>query len=267
MKLKTLRTYAAALLLSVAPAWASAAPGEQPAPDRHLILVVMTNHDRYLSRTDTTTGLWLGELTEFTDVVEAAGYTPVLVSPKGGKVPLDQRSLSWIYKNKSAQEHLASPAFRDSLEHTLPIASVDPAQFDAIYFTGGHGVMWDFPDDPDIQRVAIGIYEHGGVVAAVCHGPAALINLKDEQGRPLIQGRHVTGFSDREEQLSGMKPQVPFSLQDRLIGQGALYSEGWIPFTSHVVTDGRIITGQNPESPKAVGQALVSLLSKLHLAP
>jgi putative intracellular protease/amidase len=218
MTLKTVRSYAAALLFGYAPAWAGTVPGEQPVqpqpqPDQHEILVVMTNHDRYPSRSDTT-GLWLSELTEFTDVVEAAGYTPVFVSPKGGKVPLDQRSLSWIYKNKSAREHLASPAFLDSLEHTLPIASVDPSRFDAIYFTGGHGVMWDFPDDPNIQRVAASIYEHGGVVAAVCHGPAGLINLKDAQGRPLIQGRHVTG--------------------------------------------------QNPQSPKAVGEAVVHLLSEQH---
>lgn len=226
------------------------------------ILVVMTNHERYPSRSDTT-GLWLTELTEFTDVVEAAGYKPVFVSPEGGKVPLDERSLKWIYMNHSAREHLKSPAFRDRLEHTLPIASIDPVHFQAVYFTGGHGVMWDFPDNPDLQRVAAAIYARGGVLSAVCHGVAGLVNLKDPSGLSIIRGRQVTGFSNQEELLSGMKSQVPFFLQDRLVKQGARYSKGWLPFTSYVVTDGRIVTGQNPQSPKAVAEAVVSVLGAL----
>jgi len=226
------------------------------------ILVVMTNHERYPSRSDTT-GLWLTELTHFTDTVEAAGYTTVFTSPKGGKVPLDERSLKWLYMDDSARRQLRSIHFRERLENTVPAASVDPAEFTAIYFTGGHGVMWDFPEDRELQRLAESIYAAGGVVSAVCHGVAGLINLKDAQGQPLIKDKRITGFSNREEWLSGMRSQVPFFLEDRLVGKGALYSDAMLPFTSYVITDGRIVTGQNPQSPKEVAEAVVVALSKL----
>lgn len=260
MTLKTARAAALLAVYSIIPSLASAAQDHAVVDAaKRQILVVMTNHDRYPSRTDTT-GLWLTELTEFTDIVEAAGYTPVFVSPQGGKVPLDARSLGWLYMNRSARQHLDSAAFQDRLAHTAPIAAVDPARFKAIYLTGGHGVMWDFPNDPNLQRIAERIYAQGGVVSAVCHGVSGLLNLKDDQGRPLIQGRRITGFSNREEWLSGMKKQVPFFLQDSLTAKGALYRQDWLPFTSYAVTDGRIVTGQNPQSPEAVAKAVVKLL-------
>lgn len=260
MKLKAVFLSVLALLGGLSASWAQAKAGETPArPNGRQILVVMTNHARYPSRTDTT-GLWLTELTHFTDVVEAAGYTPVFTSPKGGKVPLDERSLGWLYMDSSAREHLASPTFRARLENTLPIAGIDPAKFSAIYFTGGHGVMWDFTGNPDIQRVAEQIYAQGGVVSAVCHGVAGLLDLKDAKGQPLIKGRQITGFSNQEEWLSGMKSQVPFFLEDKLVGKGALYSKYWLPFMSYSVTDGRVVTGQNPQSPKAVAEAVVAVL-------
>ncbi len=231
-----------------------------PSSDKGQILIVMTNHDRYPTRSDTT-GLWLTELTHFTEVVEAAGYRTVFTSPKGGKVPLDERSLGWLYMDDSARQQLESASFQQRLENTMPIAEVEPAQFRAIYFTGGHGVMWDFTDNPDIQRVAEHIYKHGGVIAAVCHGVAGLLDLKDDAGQPLIKGRTLTGFSNQEEWLSGVKSQVPFLLQDRLIEQGAHYRKAWVPFVSYVVTDGRLVTGQNPQSPRAVAKAILPLLS------
>lgn len=263
--LKPLHAMALALVATLSAAPAQAAPGApavkpSATPDRGRILVVMTNHERYPSRTDTT-GLWLTELTHFTEVVEAAGYTTVFTSPKGGRVPLDERSLGWLYMDDAARRQLASPVFRQRLENTRPVAGIDPAQFRAIYFTGGHGVMWDFPGNPDLQRVAEQIHAQGGVVAAVCHGVAGLLDLKDARGRPLVEGRRVTGFSNQEEWLSGMKRQVPFFLQDRLVALGGVYSKGRIPFTSHVVTDGRIVTGQNPQSPRAVAEAVLPLLA------
>lgn len=248
------------LLTALAMAGAQASPVAAPSRDKPRILVVMTNHERYPSRSDTT-GLWLTELTEFIDVVEAAGYDTVFVSPQGGRVPLDERSLGWLNMNASARKHLEDAGFRRRLAQTLPIDSVDPAQYRAIYFTGGHGVMWDFPDNPAVQRVAAAIHARGGVLAAVCHGVAGLVDVKDAQGMPLIRGRQITGFSNREEWLSGMRDQVPFLLEDRLLRQGARYSQGWIPFTSHVVIDGRLVTGQNPQSPKAVAEALLSVLN------
>jgi len=243
---------------------AGPAPSTVVAQDRQ-ILVIMTNHASYPSRTDST-GLWLTELTHFTDVVEAAGYTTVFASPKGGAVPLDERSLGWLYMDKAAREHLQSPAFRARLQNTIPIAEVDPSRFSVIYFTGGHGVMWDFPNNPDLRRVAETIYNQGGIVSAVCHGVAGLLDLKDEQGQLIIKGRNITGFSDREELFSGMKSQVPFFLEDRLVSQGARYRKGWLPFTSFAITDGRLVTGQNPQSPKAVAEAVMAVLSADNVA-
>lgn len=266
MMLKLLVSYALLLIGGAFMTFANAqtAPAGTQAKDRQ-VLVIMTNHARYPSRTDTT-GLWLTELTHFTDVVEAAGYTTVFASPKGGAVPLDERSLGWLYMDKAARKHLQSPAFRARLQNTLPIAEVDPSRFGVIYFTGGHGVMWDFPNNPDLRRVAETIYRQGGIVAAVCHGVAGLLDLKDEQGQWLIQGKHLTGFSDREELLSGMKSQVPFFLEDRLVSRGAKYRKGWLPFTSFAITDGRLVTGQNPQSPKAVAEAVMAVLAGDNLA-
>jgi putative intracellular protease/amidase len=163
--------------------------------------------------------------------------------------------------DKAAREHLQSPAFRARLQSTLPIADIDPSQFSVIYFTGGHGVMWDFPNNPDLRRVAETIYNQGGIVSAVCHGVAGLLDLKDEQGQLIIKGKNITGFSDREELFSGMKSQVPFFLEDKLVSQGARYRKGWLPFTSFAITDGRLVTGQNPQSPKAVAEAVMAVLS------
>ncbi|WP_332763329.1 type 1 glutamine amidotransferase domain-containing protein [Pseudomonas koreensis] len=255
-----LKTLVSSALVLIGGAFMTFANAQSAVSSDRQILVIMTNHASYPSRTDTT-GLWLTELTHFTDVVEAAGYTTVFASPKGGAVPLDERSLGWLYMDKGARLHLQSPAFRARLQHTLPISEVDPSRFSAIYFTGGHGVMWDFPDNPDLRRVAETIYNQGGIVAAVCHGVAGLLDLKDEQGQLIIKGKNITGFSDREELFSGMKNQVPFFLEDRLISQGARYRKAWLPFTAFAITDGRLVTGQNPQSPKAVAHAVMAVLN------
>ncbi|MGH8448286.1 type 1 glutamine amidotransferase domain-containing protein [Pseudomonas sp.] len=261
MMLKTFISYALLVIGGAFMTYTTAEPAPSAAMTKNRqILVIMTNHASYPSRSDTT-GLWLTELTHFTDVVEAAGYSTVFASPKGGAVPLDERSLGWLYMDKAAREHLQSPAFRARLNNTLAIADIDPSQYSVIYFTGGHGVMWDFPNNPDLRRVAETIYNQGGIVSAVCHGVAGLLDLKDAQGQLIIQGRNITGFSDREELLSGMKSQVPFFLEDRLVSQGAHYQKAWLPFTSFAITDGKLVTGQNPQSPKAVADAVMALLS------
>lgn len=227
------------------------------------ILVVMTNHSKYPSRTDKT-GLWLTELTHFYDVAEAAGLQMDFVSPAGGEVPLDERSLKRLYMDDAARAHLADPAFMAQLKNTLAPAAVNAAQYRAIYFTGGHGTMWDFPDNSILKGISEQIYRQGGIVSAVCHGVAGLLPLQDEEGRPLIAGRKVTGFSAAEELLSGVKSQVPFMLQDELVRRGAHYEKAILPFTSYVVTDDRIITGQNPQSGKEIGEAVVKRLRAMN---
>jgi len=226
------------------------------------ILVVMTNHSAYPTRSDTT-GLWLTELTHFYDVALAAGYKMDFVSPLGGEVPLDERSLKSIYLDKSARNHLADPAFMQLLKTTLSPSAINPSQYKAIYYTGGHGTMWDFPNNKSLQNISEQIYRQGGVVSAVCHGVGGLLPLQDENGKSLIANRTVTGFANIEETLSGIKSQVPFSLQNGLIERGAKYKQTFVPFTSYVVSDDRIITGQNPQSSKEIAEAVIKRLSTI----
>jgi len=252
-----------AILLSTNVVYAAGSDKAQSlAKTNGKILVVMTNHSAYPSRSDKT-GLWLTELTHFYDVALAAGYEMDFVSPLGGEVPLDERSLKSIYLDKSARQHLADPAFMQRLKKTLAPNAINPTQYKAIYYTGGHGTMWDFPNNKTLQNISEQIYRQGGVVSAVCHGVGGLLPLQDENGKPLIAGRTVTGFANIEETLSGIKSQVPFSLQNGLIERGAKYKEAFIPFTSYVVSDDRIITGQNPQSSKEIAEAVVKRLSSM----
>lgn len=232
------------------------------ATSKGKILVVMTNHAKYPSREDTT-GLWVTELTHFYDVARKAGYEMDFISPNGGVVPLDERSQKRIYMDKEAYAHLADKNFMARLNNTLKPSDVKATDYKAIYFTGGHGVMWDFPNNPELTDLSEKIYRQGGVVSAVCHGVAGLLALKDEKGQPLISNRKVTGFSNMEESLSGMKKQVPFFLEDNLKAKGATYKRGFFPFTSYVIVDDRIITGQNPQSPREVGEEVVKRLATI----
>ncbi|MFW1802336.1 type 1 glutamine amidotransferase domain-containing protein [Acinetobacter nematophilus] len=234
-----------------------------PVKSNGKILVVMTNHATYPSRSDTT-GLWLTELTHFYDIAQAAGYEMDFLSPKGGAVPLDERSLKSIYMDASAKAHLADPDFIQRLNTTLAPDAIEPANYQAVYYTGGHGTMWDFPNNRDLQRISEKIYQQGGVVSAVCHGVGGLLPLKNEKGQALIAGRSVTGFANIEETLSGIKSQVPFSLQNSLIQHGAQYKRGFFPFTSYVISDDRIITGQNPQSSKEIAEAVIKRLRRLN---
>ncbi len=226
------------------------------------VLVVLTNHSKYPSRDDTT-GLWLTELTHFYEVFNEAGIPMDFVSPRGGNVPLDERSLGWLYSDKNSKALLTEPSFADQLGNSKVAAEVNPEDYDVIFFTGGHGTMWDFRDNADLKRLAEGIYENGGIVSSVCHGAAGLLNLENNDGTPLIAQRRVTGFSNFEEKLSGIESQVPFALQTEMEKKDALYEKGLLPFGSHVVTDGRLVTGQNPGSSREVAKAVLTALQTL----
>lgn len=251
--------------LTAAVAFALSGPAQAQVADQApgpRVLVVVTNHADYPSRDDKT-GLWLTELTHFWDILQEAGFAMDIVSPRGGKSPLDERSLKGFYLDDAARIHLQDQAFMDRLANTRRAADVDPAAYAAIYFTGGHGTMWDFREAPDLKHLAESIYREGGVVSAVCHGNAALVQLQGVDGQPLIAGRRVTGFSNMEERLSGMRSQVPFLLQDAMVATGAKYEKAFLPFTSYAVTDGRLVTGQNPQSSKAVAQQVLAVLQAL----
>lgn len=238
-----------------------ASGSQEPSVGTKKVLLVMTNHSQYPTRSDHT-GLWLTELTHVYDVLKEAGYGVDFVSPGGGAVPLDERSQGWLYVDDAAKNHLKDPAFMASLQSTKAAAEIHPAAYQAIFYTGGHGTMWDFKGNRDLKKIAEEIYRDGGIVSSVCHGASGLLDLQDDAGKPLIAGRHVTGFSNVEEWLAGIKDQVPYLLQSEVASKGAIYEKGAIPFGSFVITDGRLVTGQNPGSSKEVAQALLKALRK-----
>ncbi|WP_231394893.1 type 1 glutamine amidotransferase domain-containing protein [Micromonospora sp. CNB394] len=212
-------------------------------------LIALTSHSE-LGRTGRSTGYYVGEAAEPWEVFRAAGYDVDLASVAGGEPPVDGRD-----ENDSTQNDFLATA---GVTDTPKAADVDPERYDVILFAGGHGTMWDFPDDPDLARIARSVYERGGVVAAVCHGPAALVNLTLSDGSRLVAGKRVAGFTNSEEAAVGLTDEVPFLLADKLGEAGAQH----VPapdFTEHVVVDGRLVTGQNPQSARAVADAVVKL--------
>lgn len=218
------------------------------------ILIVETNVDKY-EKHDIKTGLWFGEMTHFYEDVTAAGYEVDFVSPKGGAVPLDPNSLKRL--KDTDKEFLNNKEFVGrALENTLRPDQVNPEDYDAIYYTGGHGVLWDFPENEELAKIAAEIYKDGGFVTGVCHGVVGLLNIKDESGKFLIDGKKVTGFTNTEEVLSGKSRKVPFSTEDALKDRGGKYEKRRF-FSSFAVSDERVITGQNPWSPKAVAELLI----------
>ncbi|GLC88883.1 type 1 glutamine amidotransferase domain-containing protein [Lysinibacillus piscis] len=221
------------------------------------ILVVLTNATRYQGTTDAT-GLWLGEATEFVEEVTKQGFEVDYVSPKGGFVPLDPRSLK--YADEATFSIYESEDFQNrALKYSMQPKDVNPNEYMAIYYTGGHGVMWDFPHNLELQQLSLAIYNNGGYITSVCHGIAGLLHIKDTNGNYLIQNKKITGFTTTEELLSGKKSIVPFLNIDIANKNGAIFQKVRA-FRSFVVQDGRLITGQNPFSTKAVAQTLLANL-------
>lgn len=223
------------------------------------ILHVVSNVAHYADPADPT-GLWLSELTHAYDLFAAKGYVQRIVSPKGGVTPLEPRSLKWPNRDASAKAWLADDAHRALLANTAKPEDIDPADFDAIYFTGGHAVMWDFPDDAGLQRLTRAIYERGGIVASVCHGYCGLLNTRLSDGSLLVAGRRLTGFSWREEILAGVAKKMPYNAEEQMKRRGARYEKALLPFVPKVVVDGRLVTGQNPQSAKATALRVAELL-------
>ena len=229
------------------------------------ILIIVTNTDKF-QKVGWRTGLWFGELTHFWDVAEEAGFSMDIASPSGGKIPVDPESLlisemaTAVGIEGATSKHYRDRAYMDLLEDTMSVANAKMEDYDAIYLTGGHGAMFDFSESPDLAKLVAEFYEADKIVSAVCHGPGGLLNVRLSDGGYLIAGKKLTGFSWTEEQLVKRDEAVPFSLEEALQGRGADYDKALIPFVSHVVEDGRLITGQNPKSAHAVGEAVVRRL-------
>jgi putative intracellular protease/amidase len=230
------------------------------AEDAKSVLLVLTNHAE-LGDTGRKTGFYLSEAAHPYEVFTTSGLEVTLASPEGGVAPVDPKSFKLdddanaSFWKKFGNDDSDHPA----VEETLSMSEVGPGEFDGIFFAGGHGAMWDFPTSGDIRAVTASIWSRGGAVGAVCHGPAALVNLKLPDGSLLVKGRKVAGFTNAEEEAVGLTEVMPFSLQDSLEGMKAevVTAEN---FMENAVRDGRLVTGQNPASARKAAELLVEAL-------
>ncbi|MGC4041872.1 MAG: type 1 glutamine amidotransferase domain-containing protein [Flavobacterium sp.] len=218
------------------------------------ILFVVTSHDQK-GNTGEKTGFYLSEVTHPWEVLTAAGYEIDFVSPKGGKAPIDGFNLQDAANKKFWEDQ----TYRQKIENTMKPSEVDPSKYIAIHYAGGHGTMWDFADNKQLAKIAASIYENGGIISAVCHGPAGLVNIKLSNGKFLVEGKKINAFTNEEEVAVKLDKVVPFLLESKLIERGAIFEKSGL-WQSHVVTDQRVITGQNPQSAKAVGEAVLAQL-------
>ncbi|UYQ93389.1 type 1 glutamine amidotransferase domain-containing protein [Chitinophaga horti] len=205
------------------------------------------------------TGLWLEEFSTPYYLLTEKGVEITIASPKGGPSPIDPKSTGESFLTPSAKKFLADPAAQQRLNTTIPLSDINPADYDAIFYPGGHGPMWDLTDHAKSIALISGFYEQGKPVALVCHAPAVLKNVKLKSGEYLVKGKTVAGFTNSEEKTGGSLAMTPFSLEDMLKERGAKYERGadWGPFA---VEDGNLVTGQNPASAEVVAGKLLAAL-------
>jgi len=224
------------------------------------ILFVLTSHDQ-LGNTGEKTGFWIEEFATpyyfFTD----KGIEVTIASPKGGQPPIDPKSNLPDYSTLATKRFYADKAAQEKLSKTLTLSKVNQKDYDAIFYPGGHGPMWDLAEDKKSVELIESFYNNSKPVAFVCHGPAALKNVKDKTGAPLVKGKKVTAFTNTEEEAVKLTKVVPFSLEDMLKNNGANYVKG-NDWSSFAVADGLLITGQNPTSSELVAEKLIAVLSE-----
>jgi putative intracellular protease/amidase len=223
---------------------------------KNTVLFALTSHEE-LGHTGRSTGAYLPEIAHPAQVFTAAGWDIDFVSVAGGRPPLDGVKP----EDEVSQAFLADPAIALKLSTTKTADELDPTDYRIIYFAGGHGTMWDFPKAADLAELAAAIYEGGGVIAAVCHGPAALLGITTSAGEPLVAGRQVSSFTDAEEQAVGLTQVVPFLLETALSELGAQHVQG-ANFAEFAVADGRLVTGQNPASAQQVARLALAALDQ-----
>ncbi|MET7476269.1 type 1 glutamine amidotransferase domain-containing protein [Streptomyces sp. NPDC005648] len=220
------------------------------------ILLAVSSHD-VLGDTGNRTGYSVSEAAHPYHVFVSAGHEVDFVSVRGGEPP------AVVFDGEEDDPQivafLADETVRAELAATRPAAQVRADDYAAIFYVGGHGAMWDFPDSPDLARLAVGIYERGGVVSAVCHGPAALVNLRLSDGSLLVEGKRVASFTNEEEQTLGLVDVMPFLLEDRLKERGARHTKA-PNYVAHTESDHRVLTGQNPASAAPLAELVVAEL-------
>lgn len=225
------------------------------------ILIVVTSVSMYESG-KLETGLWLSELTHIYHLAKTEGYDITIASPKGGETPIDPESLKPMVLDDITKSYWADSSFRALLEHTKSLSGVAEQEFDCVYLAGGHGTMYDFPNDTILQNIIRKHYENNKIVSAVCHGVGGLLNVKLSNGDYLIKGKTITGFNWFEESLARRKKEVPFNLEKALKERGSDYKKAFFPMTSNVLVDGVLITGQNPFSSKEIAKVVMQQLKK-----
>ena len=222
------------------------------------ILMVLTSHDE-LGDTGKKTGFWLEEFAAPYYVLKDAGHEITLASPAGGKPPLDPKSDEPDAQTAATKRFKNDAEAQAQLASTHKLADIDVAQFDGVFYPGGHGPLWDLAESEVSKALIEKAFETGKPVALVCHAPAVLKNVTAPGGEPVVKGRKVTGFTNQEEEAVGLTDVVPFLLEDVLIEQGATFSKQGV-FAPYVVEDGLLITGQNPPSSEPAAEKLLEVL-------
>src|ERR1700754_441529 len=221
------------------------------------ILMVLTSHDT-LGNTGRKTGFWLEEFAAPYYVFTDAGASVTVASPKGGQPPIDPKSDEPDNQTPAQTRFKADKAAQEVLAHTVRLDTVSADDYDTVFYPGGHGPMWDLAEDPVSARLIEAFYNSGKPVAAVCHAPGVLRHVK-HKGEPLVKGKRVTGFTNTEEEAVQLTKVVPFLVEDELKKLGGLFEkkDDWQSFA---ITDGRLITGQNPASSTEAAKALLSVM-------
>ncbi len=223
------------------------------------ILMILTSHDK-LGDTGKRTGFWLEEFAAPYYVFKDAGAEVTLASPKGGQPPLDPSSDADDAQTVATKRFKGDAAAQKDLANTAVLSGMSAVGFDAIFYPGGHGPLWDLAEDADSQALIEAFAASDRPIGAVCHAPAVLRHPKGADGKPLVSGRTVTGFANTEEEAVGLTNVVPFLVEDMLKANGGNYQKG-NDWTSFVVTDGKLVTGQNPASSEAAAHKLLRLIS------
>ncbi len=222
------------------------------------ILMVLTSHDQ-LGDTGKKTGFWLEEFAAPYYVFKDAGAQISLASPAGGMPPLDPKSDADDAQTEATARFKADTAAQAALSSTTPLSEIQVADYDAVFYPGGHGPLWDLAEDPHSIALIEAAYAAHQPVGAVCHAPAVLRHVKGADGQPLVHGKNVTGFTNTEEDAVGLTDIVPFLVEDMLKANGGIYHKA-ADWASFVQVDGHLVTGQNPASSEAAAHALMALL-------
>jgi putative intracellular protease/amidase len=221
------------------------------------ILIVVTSFGEL--KNGNQTGLWLEEFSTPYYLLTEKGVQLTVASPNGGKAPIDPRSTADNFITPSAKKFLGDAVAQEKLNNTVALNTVKAKDYDAVFYPGGHGPMWDLPENPSSITLIKSFYESGKPVALVCHAPAALKNVKDKKGEYLVKGKKISGYTNSEEIAGQTTAAVPFSLEDMLKERGASYVKG-ADWSSFAVQDGQLITGQNPASAELVAEKLMAAL-------